>query len=347
MTTTSEIPEYDRLAWAEVTRARQEDLTHTEPGRARQRLRKMTTRASDAAREGLAAVPGGDAFADGFKAAMGGLTDWSAETAAATVPRGRIVKRHQRRGLDIEELRDLRTANLQDLDRHRPRLKLPYMSTMAVQGAAAGFAVTGGTALAGGGVVAGGVGAAPGAGLVIGALAADSVAVLMSGQRVVSHVAAYYGYDTRDPAERLVALAVLGYGTASATGRAAAYSELSRVTQALARRATWQTLNTSIVTQVVKRVYERLGLRLTQRTLGKAIPVLGVVAGAGLNAWTIQRSHDAAALLYRERWLRDRWGFEVEDPDVHDGQTEDDELIDIVGIVDDQIAQQTEPGENS
>ena len=328
------IPSHDQKAWDEIV-ARRATATPAEPGWARTRARAAAGKLRDRARDGVHAVPGGDAFVDAFSTAMAGLTDWSSETAATSVPRDRIIRHYQRHGLDVEVLADLRTADLIHLDRHRSRTKLAYTSTLAAEGAVAGFAVSGGTALAVGGVAAGGVAAAPGAALVVGALATDSAAVLMGAQRVVSHVAAHYGYDTRDHAERLFALGVLGYGTASTAGRAAAYGELSRLTQAMARRATWQQLDKSVVTQVVKRVFQLLGLRLTQRTLSKAIPVVGVLTGAGLNAWTIQRVHDAASELYRERWLMDRWGFEHEDTPLFEyGPSGDDAPIDLVAIVD-------------
>lgn len=339
----TDIPSHDQKAWDEIV-ARRAAMTPGEPGRARARARAFGDKLRERARDGVHVVPGGDAFLEAFSTAMAGLTDWSSETAATSVPRDRIVRHYQRRGLDVEVLADLRVADLIDLDRHRSRTKLAYTSTLAAEGSVAGFAISGGTALAVGGVAAGGVAAAPGAALVVGALATDSAAVLMGAQRVVSHVAAHYGYDTRDQAERLFALGVLGYGTASAAGRAAAYGELSRLTQAMARRATWQQLDRSVVTQVVKKVFQLLGLRLTQRTLSKAIPVVGVLTGAGLNAWTIQRVHDSAAELYRERWLMDRWGFEHEDTSgfEHD-TTGDDAPIDLVGIVDAELETADDP----
>ena len=331
----SDIPAYDQAAWGAIVTRREAAMSPSAPGRVRTRARAVAAKVTRRAQEGVHAIPGGESFLEAFGTALSGLTDWSSEAAATTVPRERIVRRLQKRGLTVNGLSDLRTVELRDLDRHRPRTKLAYTSTLAVEGAAAGFAISGGTALAAGGVVAGGVAAAPGAALVVGALVTDTAAVLVGAQRAVSHIAAWYGYDTRDPAERLFALGVLGYGTASAAGRAAAYGELSRLTQALARRAAWRQLDNSVVTQIVKRVFGLLGLRLTQRTLSKAIPVVGVVTGAGLNAWTIQRVHDAADLLYRERWLMDRWGFEHADISTFiEDAVDRDEIIDLVDIVD-------------
>jgi hypothetical protein len=71
------------------------------------------------------------------------------------------------------------------------------------------------------------------------------------------------------------------------------------------RRANWATLNQHGVTKVVRMVYERLGLTLTKRKLGQAIPAVGVVVGAGLNARLLDRLTTDADRRYRERFLRE------------------------------------------
>ena len=137
-------------------------------------------------------------------------------------------------------------------------------------------------------------GTAPGAATAVAAMAADAAAVLVASHRAVAHLAAYYGYDVDEPEERLFALGVLGVGTTGdAVAKYAAYAELHRLAGALARRQSWQHLNANVITQVVATVYARLGLRLTQRKLAQAIPVAGIVIGAGLNACLLYTS-DAA-----------------------------------------------------
>jgi hypothetical protein len=159
---------------------------------------------------------------------------------------------------------------LRDVDAVMPRLDLAYIAATFAEGAAAGLVVSGGqVTMAGGALLGAGAGAAPGAAVVVGAMAADAAAVLMATQRAVTHVAAYYGYDTDRPEERLFALGVLGIGTASELGKAAAYVELNKIVQGLARRQTWKQLNERIVTKVVSQVYARLGMRLTLRKLGR------------------------------------------------------------------------------
>jgi EcsC protein family len=66
------------------------------------------------------------------------------------------------------------------------------------------------------------------------------------------------------------------------------------------------------VTKIVSQVYARLGMRLTQRELGQAVPVIGAVVGAGLNARMLSCVVDDAQRVYRRRFLRER--YDLPDP---------------------------------
>jgi hypothetical protein len=177
-------------------------------------------------------------------------------------------------------------------------------------------------------------------------MAADAATVLLAANRAVAHIAAYYGYDVDAPGERLFALGVLSMGTASETGKAAAYIELNKVVQMLARRATWEQLNQSVVTGVVQKVFTRLGFRLTQRKLGQAVPVLGTAIGAGMNARVLLSVVDNAEHVYRERFLRERHGIPVNttlelDTNAAATAIEDGyDVIDVTELVGDEIAEQ-------
>lgn len=142
------------------------------------------------------------------------------------------------------------------------------------------------------------------------------------------------------PDERLFALAVLGMGTAAEAGKAAAYIEINKLVQALARRASWDQLRQNAVTHVVEKVFARLGFRITQRKLSQAIPVIGTLLGAGMNARLLMSVVDDADHIYRERLLRERYGLALEEPTtLSTGQAEGDDVIDVVEIVEDEIDQ--------
>lgn len=293
-------------------------------------VRARIAQVGGAAKQGFDALPGADRFEALLADALRGLTDLGSRAAQASVRREAIIKAYQKRAHLVTSLEDIRTLELCEIDKVKPRLDLAYIAASTVEGVGAGLLASGGTILAAGGTVLGaGAGAAPGAGLVVGAMAADAAAVLLASHRLVAHTAAYYGYDVEDPHERLIALGVLGVGTAEA-GKAAAYVELNRTVQALARRQTWQQLNSQAVTKIVRRVYAVFAMRLTQRKLAQAIPVAGVVIGAGLNAKLLARIADDANHLYRERFLRDKYGIAPTPPVPSGGEDDAVKLSEII-----------------
>ena len=82
----------------------------------------------------------------------------------------------------------------------------------------------------------------------------------------------------------------------------------------LARRATWAQLNKNAVTQIVKAFYERFASRLTRKKLGQeqvgqAVPVVGIVIGARLNARLLSNLTSDAEHLYREWFLREEYSL--------------------------------------
>ena len=228
----------------------------------------------------------------------------------------------------------MRKLEVGDIHTVKPRLDLAYITGSALQGAGTGLLASGGTMIAAGGAVGtGGVAAAPGVGAVVSAMAADAAAGIVTSNRAVGHVAAYYGYDIDDPAERVFALGVLSMGLAEDASKLVAYRELNKIVQALARKQTWKQLSSNQVTQVVRAVYGALGMRLTQRKLAQAVPVIGIVVGAGLNARALARVVDDAEHLYLERFLREKYGIpvEVDDEELQGG---------LVEIIDAEIVQE-------
>jgi hypothetical protein len=222
-----------------------------------------------------------------------------------------ILRRYRRRGFVVSRIEDIRALELEASDGIFPRRKrLAYIGGVMATGAWAGVATTAGEVEGVVGGVAGvGAGAAPGAATVIGAFAADAAATLLAATRLVAETAALYGYDPTDPAEQLYMTGVLGAATAGTeAGKLTAQRELHQLAQALARNATWTNLNKNRIAQVVAKVYERLGYRLSKRQLGKAVPALGIVVGAGANATLMHRVADEAYFSYRERRLGDRYG---------------------------------------
>lgn len=271
---------------------------------------------SDRAQKVPGAQKGADRIAAGYRRALSGLATASSKGGTATLSRDRILKAYQKRGYSMTDLSEIGELPLEVVERHvRPRLfDLAYATAAALEGAAAGLIITGGEALATVGSVAGaGAGAAPGVGTVGAVIAADAGFIMASGTRAAAHTALYYGFDPFTPEEEVFLMSIINLGTATTSGaKYAAYGELSRLTQLLARRATWSTLNEHVLPRIATAFAKSVGARLTQRKLGQFVPVAGVAIGAGLNFKLLDDIADEAYWVYRERFLARKLGTERE-----------------------------------
>lgn len=293
--------------------------------------RAKVSRASSKTREGVGAaaqkIPNAEKFAELLSQALRGLTEAGARAGAASVRTNAVLEGYRKRGFAVEELLDIRKLECKDVQKVKPRLDLAYIAGSAAQGAGTGFLASGATTLATVGAVgSGGVAAAPGLGVVAGAMATDAAANIIATNRAVAHIAAYYGYDIDDPAERIYALGVMNLGLAGDAGKLVAYRELNNIVQQLARRQAWKQLNQNGVTRIVGAVYKVFGMSITKKKLAAAVPVVGVAVGAGLNARTLARVVDDAEHLYMERFLREKYGLPLTD----DEGTADGELVEII-----------------
>lgn len=331
----TEVSPYDTDAWAEIESWRDRRLTGQTRRVLPQPVRARVSGTMGSAKDKLEALPGASQFESVFNGALRGLLDLGARAGQASVRHSAVVSAFQKRGHEVHSIDDIAKLDLRDIDRVRPQLALSYAAAATVEGAAAGFAISGGEIVAAGGTVFGaGAGAAPGAATIVGVMAADAAAVLVAASRAVAHTAAYYGYDVKRPEEQLFALGVLSVGTAAQAGKASAYIELNKLVQMLARRATWQQLRRNGATRVIETVFTRLGFRITQRKLGQAVPVVGTLLGAGMNARLLSSVTDDANHIYRERFLRERHGFSW--APLTPG-TLDDEAIDLAEILEGEI----------
>lgn len=335
---TSEMTPYDSRAWAEIEKWRDNQLTARTRHFVPARIRTKVSGAGENAKAKFESLPGSERFEQLFVNALGGLVDFGSRTAMASVRDGAIIAAYKKHGHEVETIDDIGKLDLRDIDKVKPNLTLAYTAAATAEGAAAGFAISGGEIVATGGTILGvGAGGAPGVGLVVGVMAADAAAVLVAANRSIAHTAAYYGYDLAHPDERLFAVAVLSMGTAAQGGKAAAYVEINKLVQALARRATWQQLRENVVTRVIEKVFTRLGFRITQRKLGQAVPVVGTLIGAGMNARLLSSITDDADHIYRERFLRERYGL-TPAPTAGQLVVGDTDVVDIEEILEDEFA---------
>ena len=279
--------------------------------------------------------------------------DWTGQAAGAAgrtirdltrigLSAERVVAQHQKKNHPVEHLSDVRDLELELVDKVRGRnIGLSYVYPLLGAGSGAGSAlvITGGELTI---VPTAGATAAPTAGVVLGALAADAAWVTALLSRAVGAIALNYGYDPKQPGEKLFVTAVLNAGAAgTTTAKMASMRDLSYLTQKLFRNETWAVLNKSRISSALKQTAEALTLKFTKKSLGKAVPVIGIGLGFTLNLDTVTRTIETAEMAYRRRFLLDKYPqLAASEPtlDPHDAADlpgeGDEDVISIIDLLD-------------
>jgi len=245
-----------------------------------------------------------------------------------------VVTKHQRKGHEVTRLLDIRSLDLELVDKVRGRnLDLTYATIAAASGAGTGFMITGGEV-----VVSSGVGAAPGAGTVAGAMALDLAAVIGLSSRAVGQVALAYGYDPEDSSEKAFVASIVNFATAFTIGaKEAAFRDIARLTTLLVRGKSWTVLNEVVFARIAQTLAKSISHKLTQKSLGKLLPVAGVGIGAVMNFATLEGVVDSANIAYRRRFLLEKYPHLNDERDIivvekFADQIDDDEPEEIVTI---------------
>lgn len=266
--------------------------------------------------------------------ALDGTLELTFNPALRSASAERSLRALQKKHPQLRTLADLKQLDLADLDRFRRRKGL-YVSASAAQGGTTSIMVTGAVVST---TVSGGVAGAT----VVAALAADTVASLAMMGRSVGSVATRYGYDVGLPDEEVFAMGVLSLGMASNIGaRAQALAALSRLTQEMMRRATWKQLNEHVLVNVITRVYQALGLKLTQRKLGQTVPVVGVGVNAALSANMTANVYQRAEDVYRLRFLSEKYDIDPKEwlvtwADAESAESAFEDVPDVAAILDEE-----------
>ncbi|WP_445159783.1 EcsC family protein [Mycobacterium sp. Dal123C01] len=270
-----------------------------------------------------------------------GAGKFMTRTAQLTTSDTHVIGVYARKGHSVALLEDISKLDLRTIDEVASFALLhhAYSISAALEGAAAGLAINSGEVLATAGAVAtGGVAAAPGLGSVVAAMGVDAAALLTACTGVVARDALYYGYDPQDPAEEIFMMQVIGLALATtAPAKAAAYQQLAKLTESLARHEVWHQLDQQTFDKVAQRFAVEFSHKLMEKRLFQLVPVVGVGIGAALNWKTVAEIADAAYWVYRERFLYEKGGG-VEpiaiDVDVTgDGEDSDDGAIDVIDIL--------------
>lgn len=306
----SELSPYERQAWQEIQRWQDASVARRSlvPEKARHRAKQIGQGAANVWKE----VPGSTQLNDVVEKVLAGGNEALTDAAAVSLRRDRILQAARRAGSPVEELSDLRSLDLQVIDKICPSLNIRYAVASAATGAGSGFVAGGGTAAI---VGTAGVAAAPGGLAVGGALAADVVATIAMAARVVTHYAGYYGYDARKEEEKAVLLAVIGVGiVGEGAAKQAAMLHVRQVSMLIARRAAWKELGEEVIVKLIQGLFAKLSVNLTKRKLAQALPVAGIAIGAGFNYTLMRKVGTAASFAYRERFLIEKYSLDSEEP---------------------------------
>ncbi|WP_344951696.1 EcsC family protein [Terrabacter ginsenosidimutans] len=314
------------------------------PKKARDRISSLGSAVVDR----LSDLPGADQVKEIAEKAFDGTLALTFQPAMRSARPDSILKRYAERHQEVCTFGDIRKLSLEARDAMIPP-KFGYTAASAGQGAVTALAVTGAEVAT---TVSGGTTAA----VVVGAVAADSVASMAMMGRTIGVVATRYGYDVRLPDEELFAMGVLSLGVAASLGsKTQALAALSRLTQQMMRQATWRQLNEHVLVRAVAKAYQMLGLRLTQRKLAQAVPFVGVALNATLSAQLTEQTFRRAQAVYRLRWLSETYGIDPKewmdgapsaDP-VTDGTQEREEAVDVVEVLEDELAEERELEDDS
>lgn len=147
-------------------------------------------------------------------------------------------------------------------------------------------------------------GAAGGAALLV-----DVPALVGLALRCVNEYATYYGFECATVEERAYAVRVLSVASAAShSARREALEDLTRFTLELSSRRGRGEMQSLLGVPLMKKLAETLGLRLARAKLAQAVPVVGAVVGGSFNGWFLEMVSRAAFMLYRERFLFERYG---------------------------------------
>jgi hypothetical protein len=219
--------------------------------------------------------------------AIGGIVGLVNDGASWTVRMPAVLNEFRGDGHGVESLASIQQLPLEDVDKVVGYLGAKYKTLAAAEGAATGMGGAAGIAI-------------------------DVPLLVAIALRAVNEFATYYGFDVSLEHERKFALSVLGVASSpTVVAKHRALAELAKLSAMLAKKATWAELEKLSFVELVKRIAESLGMRLTKQKLGQIVPVIGAVVGAGVNLWFVANVVDASYKLYRERFLIAKHGPDV------------------------------------
>lgn len=218
-----------------------------------------------------------------------GLLELTNEITQDSVWTDAVIKDFQSSGHNVTSLEEIQQLTLEEIDRVCSGLDKKYTGLATVEGAATG--------------VAGAAGMVP-----------DLVALVSINLRAAGEYATYFGFNMKEPAERLFALQILDrVAQPSNNTKNVTIAPAVRTASRVARQTGTQVLEQIGVGNAVEAIARRLGIALTEKKLAQMVPVTGAFIGGSLNYLYTTTVCKTAYFLYSERFLCGKYGDGVTD----------------------------------
>ncbi len=146
--------------------------------------------------------------------------------------------------------------------------------------------------------------------------ASDIIALISLNQQAISEFATAYGFDINLQQERLFALNIMEYAAADdETTRQAVLSRMLKMAYDVAKKGEGnkETISKTTFIDTLRTMSSSITIRLLKAKVGEVIPITGAVIGGGFNAYFTHEVCDIAQLLYRKRFLLEKYGEDVFD----------------------------------
>lgn len=185
-----------------------------------------------------------------------------------------VLQAYQRRGFDVASLAELHDLAIEDIEQVAGRLCFKYQAMAIGDGLGAGFAG-------------------------LPASVVDIPALIGLSLRAIAEIATYYGQDVSRTWERKFALLVLVLA-------AGPYDSGAQIDYALACSSPGLD-HAPLNARLRRQVTETLVATLMQAKQDQVVPSVGPVKAAAFNKEFVDHVCRTARLIYRERWLTDRY----------------------------------------
>jgi uncharacterized protein (DUF697 family) len=202
------------------------------------------------------------------------------ESSSKTLRPEKIWENFHDEGLSISSLNDVRTLELEAIERVVDGLDRKYNTVALVEGAAAGA-----IGLAG--------------------AFADLPALVGIYLRAINEYAICYGFDVDTSDEQAMAALTLAAAASTGETRKEMFDRVEEHARSIQERSSQESEahDGEVPQPVMNQVAQEIVTRLVRGSLAQSIPLVGALVGGGINRAFVKHVCQTARRVYEERWL--------------------------------------------